>query len=338
LNLRKMNYCKAVACVSSLLAIGLLVACGSGMPNPPAIASAAPEPAHNRSWMSPGAKRQDLLYVSDFGGSNVYVYSWPKLTLTGTLTSFGQTGGVCVNKGGDIWIVDRKARDVIEYTHGGTSPIATLSDTYGVPYGCAVDKTTGNLALAIYLNQASSYTRGGVAIYPRASGSPTEYQDDGILEYFFLGYDNDGNLYVDGEYTNDAPSFELAELPKGASVFTQINLPVPIKYPGGVHWDGSSLDLLDVLSVPSTIYEFSISGSDAILQGSTPLERANGDGSYDTWASDFATSKSKVVAPVYGNGGAINIYRYPAGGKVIKSVSADQNVFSAAISEAKRKT
>ena len=337
-----MNSGKVIRYASSLLAISLLAACGSGMTQAPAIEGAAAKPDHTRSWMKPGAKSQDLLYVSDIYTGDVYVYSWPKGTLEGQLTGFLQPNGECVDKAGNIWIADHTAQDVIEYAHGGTSPIATLTDAYGYPVGCAVENKTGNLALTNQFDQVSSgQTRGGVLIYPHASGSPTQYQDSAIYFYDFCAYDKHGNLYLDGINSISGDQFAFAELPKGASTFTNITLNVFIHYPGGIQWDGGSVDVLDELSSPSTISKFSISGSKGTLEGSTPLDGANGDSSSLSWVNEFAISGSKVVAPIYASNqpptgySTIDIYHYPAGGKPIKSISANSRIVGAAISKAK---
>src|SRR5271165_6576810 len=46
----------------------------------------AVHPDHTRSWMAPDAMKNDLLYISDVGTDDVYVYSYPKAKLVGTLT------------------------------------------------------------------------------------------------------------------------------------------------------------------------------------------------------------------------------------------------------------
>ena len=61
---------------------------------------------HGRSWMSPAAKRaKKLLYVSDWGTEDVFVYDYKTGTLVGTLTNLESPSGQCVDKKGDVWIV-----------------------------------------------------------------------------------------------------------------------------------------------------------------------------------------------------------------------------------------
>ena len=82
-----------------------------------------------RSWMDPDAKTKDLLYVTNPGLNEVLVYSYPQSKLVGTLTQFYFVpDGVCTDKKGDVWIVNNNAQEIVEYKHGGTTQIASLSD------------------------------------------------------------------------------------------------------------------------------------------------------------------------------------------------------------------
>ncbi len=115
--------------------------------------------------MLPEAKGDHLLYVSGPGTGKAYVYSYPGAKLVGTLTGFVASLGVCTDKAGDVWIADDtggglRPGTMIEYAHGGTTPIATLNDG-DPPLNCSVDATTGNLAVA------SNYHSLRVAISPR---------------------------------------------------------------------------------------------------------------------------------------------------------------------------
>jgi hypothetical protein len=78
--------------------------------------------------------------------------------------------GACADANGDVFIVE--SLSINEYAHGGTQPIATLSDPSGYGFGCAVDPTTGNLAV---VNDGSRYISTDVLIYHNASGEPVGY-------------------------------------------------------------------------------------------------------------------------------------------------------------------
>src|SRR5580700_6686174 len=157
--------------ILGLVAIAAFAGCGEPQ-TPIATASQqnapiARESAHGRSWMLPEAKSEDLLYVS-----NVYtitVYSYPKGKLVGTLNNFEKPYGECVDAKGNVWITDSSFGKIYEYAHGGTKPIHTVKDPEYVPYGCAVDPTTGDLAVANYSD--ASDREGNVAVYHKAKGT-----------------------------------------------------------------------------------------------------------------------------------------------------------------------
>jgi hypothetical protein len=64
------------------------------------------------------------------------------------LTGFNDPLGECIDKAGDVWIVNALAGQILEYAHGGTSPIATLSDSLYMAGFCSVSARTGDLAVA----------------------------------------------------------------------------------------------------------------------------------------------------------------------------------------------
>lgn len=184
--------------------------------------------------MDAAAKSKDLLYVGGTSG-DVTVYSYPAGKLLGTLTDPTNPEGECVDKSGDVFVTNLSPAEIFEYAHGGKTPIETLQGTDRDTDGCGVDPTTGNLAVAS-LGFGSS---GNVAIYPNGTGSPSTYTDPNIYYYFDCAYDDQGNLWVDGQ--SYGSSYELAELPKGSSTFTSITLDQFISFPSSVQWVGKYL-------------------------------------------------------------------------------------------------
>ncbi len=261
-----------------------------------------------RSWMLPEAKNEDLLYVS-----NVYtitVYSYPKGRLVGTLINFYVPYGECVDKSGDIYITDSRFGKIYEYAHGGTKPIHTLNDPSYVPYGCAVDPTTGNLAVANYSD--NSAREGNVAIYRKAKGIPKSYIGYDLYYYYYLGYDSKGNLFVDG-LNYGGFNFEFGVLRKGGSQVNQLLLPQTIRFPGGIVWDGQYLAVGD--NAGAAIYQFAFSGSKATLEGTTPLTGAGNVG-------QFGIARSTVVTPnQFFSSSAVLVYPYPSGGASTKTIT-----------------
>lgn len=267
------------------------------------------------SWIQPDAKKKPLLYVSSALTKDVYVYSYGNQKLVGTLTGFSLPYGLCADKTGDVWIVDDGAQEIVEYRHGGTSPVATLSDPGEYPEGCSVDPTTGNLAVT---NFYSSSGNGSVSIYADASGQPATYSDSSIANFRFCGYDNKGNLFTDG--ANDSSQFALAELRKGGNSLTDITLQQKIEWPGGVQWDGKYLAIGDTDA--GIIYQ--TNGDGGKVKGSTTLS----DSSY---VNQFWIAGNAVVAPSQDAGNA-GIYAYPTGGGPSKTISVEEP-FGAAVSK-----
>jgi hypothetical protein len=262
-----------------------------------------------RSWMMPEAKSKDLLYVA-----NVYtitVYSYPQGKLVGTLKDFYKPYGECVDKSGDVYVTDSSFGKIYEYAHGSTKPIHTLNDPSYVPYGCAVDPTTGDLAVANYSDDSAR--EGNVMIYHKAKGFPKSYIGYGFYYYYYLGYDPKGDLYVDGLFGSYGDGFEFGELRKGGSQINPILLPQTIRAPGGIQWDGQYLALGD--NAGAAIYQFSFSASKATLEGTTPLTGAGNVG-------QFGIAGSSVVTPnQFFSSSGVLVFPYPGGGAATKTIT-----------------
>jgi hypothetical protein len=274
-----------------------------------------------RSWISPEAKKDDLLYVSDPGNAEaVFVYSWPSGKAVGQLTGFTRPSGECVDKAGDVFVTNFGAQNIVEYAHAGTSPIKTLDDPKGYPNGCSYDPKTGNLAVA---NYGSDTLSGSVAIFKGSSGSPSYYSGSDVATDYFCGYDNKGNLFVDGEPSTGS-GFAFAELPKGKKTLINITLNQSIDNPGGVQWDGKYIavgDAGDGYQGGSPIYQFSIAGSSGTEIGSAPLANTVFDGQF------WIQGKKVVVPNTYytesdGWKGNVQVYGYPAGGMPKKTFTS----------------
>jgi hypothetical protein len=280
-------------------------------------------PDRRPAWMAPDVKKRDLLYISDEGTGDVYVFTYPGGKLKGTLTGFADPQGECVDKKGNVWITLFSSQEILEYAHGGTSSIGSLSDPGYLLEGCSVDPTTGNLAAADFAGTNS--TSGGVSIYAAAQGTPTTYIDPGLYLVFSLGYDNNGNLFVDGE-TQVGGSFAFAELPKGSSRFTNITLNKTIETPGSVQWDGTYVTVGDAKA--GVIYQLHISGSKAKVVGTTSL--TDSDGVFQSFIDG-----TRVVGPNVFSANAM-FWSYPAGGSPVKTLSGFVDPFGSAVSRGRR--
>jgi hypothetical protein len=279
--------------------------------------------AHDLRSLNPPAMSGDLLYVSDTGTSEVYVYSYPTDKLEGTLTGFTDPAGECVDQPGNVFITNTGGEDVLEYAHGGTKPIGTLSDPGYFPVGCSIDPTTGNLAVSNNFATSGS-GQGDVVIFTHAKGKPKgHYTDSTINQMLLCGYDDAGNLFVDG--LTKASGFAFAELRKGSTTFTNISLNQSIANPGGVQWDGKYVTVGDQST--NTIYQFNISGKKGTKAGSTSL-----GGATEVFA--FWIAGSKVIGPDAG-AADVKIWRYPTGGSAVKKIAGLYVPLGATLSPAK---
>lgn len=306
------------------VALALLTGCGGlqppigtpgAMPQSSVIATQA---AHNTSWMAQDAKKENLLYTSDPGTDDVFVYAYlpASLKLVGVLTGFSDPGGECVDKAQDVFITNSGANSyvIFKYAHGGTSPIAILGFPGGIPSGCSIDPTTGNLAVA----------GGGVAIYKQAKGVPIKYSNTTMARTVYCGYDNKGDLFVDGVTNNS--KFAFAGLFKSTSGFKSIPLNQSITLPGGVQWDGKYL-AVGSNRAPSTIYRFEVRQGSGKRVGSVPLNDSKR-------VYQFFIDGKSVINPdhLLGRKGVVQFYSYPTGGHATRTLRNVSEPDGAAVS------
>jgi hypothetical protein len=278
------------ASLGRLLTALVLAGCGGGattssLPGSAAAASLSTSaavravtahPDRRRSWISPEAKAKELLFVSDAGTADVYMYQVPTLKLVGTITGFDQPQGECSDTKGNVWITDTNAQTIYEVSHQGRLE-NTLADPDGYPVGCAWNPKNGDVAVMNLFGLDGA--QGGVLIYPTGSKPPTEYTNPKQYYYNFGGYDNSGNLFLDGR---ESGVFVLSELAAGAKSAKTIKVTgAKIYFPGMVQWEPSSSELLvgdqqcgDVNA--SCIYQLTLGTGGATVSGTTKLENAAG--------------------------------------------------------------
>jgi hypothetical protein len=244
-------------------------------------------------------KSKKFEYVINDYGSYATIFDYPKSDQQiGTVNNVGGQGCTNVLYGYGkkiIWIV--AASNQIEEFKVTQTPIKTLSDSVGMPSSCAMD-ASGDLAVGI-LSGAGS---GDVVIYKNASGSGTVYTTP-LAEEFFDGYDNQGNLFADG-FTSSG--FGLVELPKGSGKFQTITTSNAVQFPGSVQWDGKYVVVFD--QIANAFYRYTVSGTQATLESTISI----------TGDSDCAqTWIVKGLVYCGDDGGAGEVYKYPAGGSPV---------------------
>lgn len=313
-----------------LAAAGLLAACsGSGSPTafaPSGAAGMAKAVDHGHSWMSPDAKKSDLIYISDSSTYDVYAYSYPAGKLVGTLTGQNNPAGLCTDKKGDVFVTQLYGGGhIVEYAHGGTTQLESLSDPGYEPGACSVDPKTGNLAVA---NIVSDYfTEGDLMIFPNASGSPTSYQPPGSGSWFSvntIGYDDKSNVYFAGSCNS---AFCAGTLPSGSSGAENVSLSMSPTNCGTVQWDGKYMTFDD--QTDGTVYRYTFSGTTGTEVSSTTLTGSSAvDGS---WIS------GKIIVAPQQNSADLLVYKYPKGGSSIKTITGLTAPFGSTVSVAKKK-
>jgi hypothetical protein len=281
--------------------------------------SAFAQPKTGGSWMAARLSKKNLLYVSNLGTQSVTAYVWGSTgRLVGRIDGLRNPRGLCADTQGNVYVTDSGTSQIFEYAHGGTSAIKTLTDPYGSPTACAVDRSTGNLAVS---TQGSDSGADSLAVYSDASGTPAQYTDAGLAVFDFVNYDDRGDLFVDGVPPSGA--FALAELKKGAGTLTSVSLNAPPPYVGGLQWDGKYL-ALGYRSDPTWIYEYSISGSSGTEVNETFLNDSD-------WILAFCVpkfgcgeehSQGKRLVGVDAVAGDANYWVYPSGGSPIKTILA----------------
>jgi len=316
------GFCQALG---MSVATALFAGCGGSQPvdGPGAVPQSravAQSAGRGESWMLPDAKSEDLVYVSDNNLSNVYVFSYATGRQVGTLTGFELPAGECADKAGNVWITNQIPAQTVEYAHGGTTPIATLSDDYGSPASCSVDPTTGNLAVA-----NATHT---VAVYQNAQGTPTVYSDSSFQRFFFCAFDDNGNLFVDGQ-TDGIRTNLIAELPHGKSEMTNIRFHRAIEA-GNIAWDGQYLAITKGGGDPreaTRIARYRVVGARARLVSTIRLQNQHGA----AWDAQFWIQGDVIIGPSIkfgqesGSGPLTDVWAYPQGGKPVKALHRHAN-------------
>ena len=272
-------------------------------------------PRDARSWMLPEAKHDALLYVND--PKLVRVYTYPKGKLVGTLKQTYFPDGLCADPNtGDVFLTEQS--EIVEYAHGGTTPINILSFPGGGAYSCSVDPRSGNLAVTDSGYPAAFY------VYPNASGTPQKYGDLPELHTAaYCVYDDRGNLYVTGYTLSD---FALDELSNKGALFA-VALGATETTPSGssgAQWDGKALVLSDGAQ---NLYRFKIVRHNGVLVGQATLDDAES-------VSGMWLDGNRLIVPNDGPSynGDVQFYDYPAGGAPVKTMTGFYRPFGSTVS------
>jgi hypothetical protein len=303
-------------------AAGLLSACSAQ--------SMGPVPGLRTNDASTETKSSDLLYVAASlpSGNAVVIATYPQNQIVGEITKFqGEPKALCVGEAGDVFVTQLGGEAVggyiYGYHHGSKDPFVRLNDP-GTPYGCSVDPTNGNLAVANYLAPGLHGNAGDLVIYTKAHGAPKSYRAKGIGSIWSCSYDNQGDLVADGGKVSGSNAGVFL-LRHGGRRLSFVPLDKPVPDLGPIQWDGKHFAM--AYSGPHGLYRISVSNAKATVVGSLRLTYEN----YNLY-EQFWVQGSTVIAIdglKYGTGGgALGFWKYPGGGKPTTFLKGfDGNVF-----------
>jgi len=263
------------------------------------------------------AVRHDLMYVSNESTGYVSVLTYPDGIPIGAIGGFAEPEGECVDGVGDVFIADRLHHQVQEFAHGRMSPIKTLAYSDSQPFGCSVDPVTGNLAVTN--SDWTKKQKSAIAIFRGASGAPQTYTWPNHYA-LFCGYDNQGNLYVDGIGAGHN-LFAFAELAAGGNAIVPVSLNQTIQYPGSVQWDGTYMMVADTNQ--SVAYRFQFTKSGGVAVGSPTYLDGSYGGLQETWV---------YHGNITGTDGDVRLWNYPAGGDIVKTYTGFSRPVAAVVS------
>jgi hypothetical protein len=276
-------------------------------------------PDRARSWFSPDRKKKakGTLWISDDAYDTVNVYALPKLTNVMTLNGFSEPQGMCSQKNGAVWIANTGTEQILEYSTAGKE-IGSMSDSYGYPVACAVDKY-GDLAVTDIFGFNGA---GQVLFYEaKTSAIPTELSNPSQYYYYFDGFDPKGDVFVDGK--TSAGTFILSECPRGLTSCHTITVSgATIYFPGATQWDRKENELVvfDELcgdTDATCAYSMTISGNTGTITGKTTFDNCTGS-ELNPFVGALNPTGNEAGGVASGCGstdGAPEIWAFPAGGK-----------------------
>jgi hypothetical protein len=282
-----------------ILSIGtaaFLAACGGAQP--PITGSGV-----NAQRSTAGVSKQgrDLLYVAESVGV-VNLISYPRGEKVGSIDYglYSSLGGECTDRAGNVWITDYGLID--EFSPGGTKPIWEKGAKWYLS-GCSVAAKTNDVAAV--------GQHGTVLIWSNGRGKAKAYHTKSFYTLRYCGYDDAGNLFVDGFEPYNNHNFVFFELPSGGKRLIRVSLNLKIEGAGQVQWDGRYVAIQDS-DAPYNVYQVKVSGSTGSVVNTIAL-----DGLHKPVTASWIVG-STLFVPYSARGkyaNAIGVFNYPSGGK-----------------------
>lgn len=297
--------------------------------------------SHGNSWMLP-LKRVSgsiLIYAEDAQTGHTNVYDYANGTQVGQLSDFVSIGG-CVDARGDVYLVDSGNGTLVEYAHGGTTPLRTYSPG-GELVGCSID-SKGDLAI-------TGAAPGRLIVYAKGNPNKSVTHSDSYCEFDVepMGYDNHNNVIGEGEYADISVCGLLAGTKQETTLTTS---GITINAANGAMWDGKYLVVGDQEAGSGKdetgMYQTTLSGTTLSSAGEVMLTDTCYRG-YTAVANPFVlgkkntpvnTEQGKVVvgSNFYcfqsSGGGGIEFWHYPKGGNPYKIYKSSDEITILAVS------
>ncbi len=160
---------RALAIISA--AAATLAGCAGGSGSQPSSASSAALPALSAArhgWLSPAAKTQSIVFVSDNSANAIEIYPAGKNNPSpiGQITDgISAPLGNFVDANGTLYVANHGNNTITEYPKGSTIPSVTLSTNINGPISVAAD-SAGDVAVGEFTQQT-------ILEFPAGSSSPT---------------------------------------------------------------------------------------------------------------------------------------------------------------------
>jgi len=304
-------------CLAMLFALALLAGCGQSANTALPQGAIAQARAHKTS-----GSYGDLIYAAR--GKVVYIFTYPSGEyVTQFVPPNAVTiGGLCSDASGSVFVdVNGSGSDsgvVYEYSHGATSPSATLPLGSGYTVaGCASETAYPKLAVAVLQNGTSA-----IAVFKDDQTQPHVESDGSVKNISSVTFEDHLNIIA----WADKRLWLMTQMGHPYWLFEGMTMnEVLQRYGHFVQWGGYQLAVLTRRPRPkakSRIQQVQVDGYHTKVTGTINF---NGLGSGSGTA--FALQGSSVLLSMSsGKNPSIGIYPYPEGGNpetVISGYSAD---------------
>jgi hypothetical protein len=240
--------------IGLIAATAMLAACSNGLQSQPPVA----QPALTQLPAARSATDSNLLYVSYPDINEVDMYAYSNGIVGKRVGSIGVANatGMCTDKAGDVYVVSNSGDTVSKFAHGATTPEQTIRLAAGYPDACAVDLSTGDLAVSVENPRGKNYRGGFVHVYPGGHLPVKKYRSNvGFHQTSYVAYDDKHDLFVIAsscqtyyycQYDSQGAPPALFELTSGARWFTKVRLGgSKLVDPAGIAWIKPTLLVTD---------------------------------------------------------------------------------------------